>query len=383
MENVDASHAEASATTTNGGTKDRHDDYADPAGPVTARRGRRDAAGGSAVRLIDVARIAGVSQKTVSNVINDFPYVSATTRSRVLAAIDRLGYKPNLSARNLARGRTGIIALVIPELTNPYFSRLTELALAEAERRSFAVLIEQTGGLRERETQAISNQRSRLVDGIIMSVSALDAQELDERTGSTPLVLLGERIFDGPVDHVVGENVAAARAVTEHLIALGRRRIAVIGMERALEPGLVSLRRKGYMEALAAHDIENDARLIIEVPSLNREAGYAAAQCLIDAGEFDALVCFNDLLAMGAIKALTDRGVSVPDDVAVAGFDNTDEGRYAVPSLTSIDWDVPAIVHNAVERLDARINAGLDSEPTDIVVAHRLIVRSSTHAGAA
>lgn len=333
----------------------------------------------SAVRLSDVATAAGVSQKTVSNVVNDYPFVSERTRARVTAAIERLGYRPNLSARNLARGRTGVVALVLPELSNPYFSHLAGLMLDEVERLSLAVLIEQTRGERGREEAAISQQRSRLVDGIIMSVSSLSGEDLAQRTGTTPLVVLGERVFNGPVDHVAGDNVAAARELTHHLIEQGRHRIAVIGMERALEPGLVTLRRRGHLEALEQAGIEPDPALFVEVPSLTREYGQEATAQLLAAGaSFDGILCFNDLLAIGAMKALDERGVRVPDDVAVAGFDNIRDGSFTSPGLTTVDWDEPRIVKEAIDLLDKRLGPGKDEPPVDLVVAHRLVVRGST-----
>lgn len=332
----------------------------------------------SAVRLSDVAAAAGVSQKTVSNVINDYPFVSEQTRSRVTAAIERLGYRPNLSARNLARGRTGVIALVIPELANPYFSQLAELTLEEAERLSTAVLIEQTRGERAREEGAISGQRSRMVDGIIMSVSTLSADDLASRSGTAPLVLLGERVFNGPVDHVAGDNIGAARDLTQHLLDTGRRRIALIGMERALEPGLVSLRRAGYEQALREAGIEVDNELMLEVPSLTREHGADAVSRLLETTTFDAVLCMNDLLAVGALRALNEQRVQVPDQVALAGFDNIREASFTSPSLTTIEWGQPQIVKHAVDLLEQRIGGAGPAEPVDLVVAHRLIEREST-----
>lgn len=348
--------------------------------------GQRRVLGGralrSAVRLSDVAVVAGVSQKTVSNVINDYPFVSERTRTRVTAAIEKLGYRPNLSARNLARGRTGVMALVLPELSNPYFSQLASLTLDEAERLSLAVLIEQTQGEPGREEAAISQQRTRLVDGIIMSVSSLSGDDLAQRTGTTPLVVLGERIFNGPVDHVAADNVAAARDLTGHLLDVGRRRIAVIGMERALEPGLVTLRRRGHLEALERAGVEPHPELFVEVPALTRECGLeATAHLLASEAEFDAIICLNDLLAIGALKALDDRGVRVPDDVAVAGFDNIRDGLFTSPTLTTVDWDQPQIVKHAIDLLDKRLGRGKDEPSVDLIVEHRIVVRGSTVSG--
>lgn len=334
----------------------------------------------SAVRLSDVAAAAGVSQKTVSNVINDYPFVAERTRARVTDAIQRLGYRPNLSARNLARGRTGAIALVIPELSNPYFSQLAEITLEEADRLSLAVLIEQTRGTREREEWAISGQRARMVDGIIMSVSALSAEDLRARTGTVPLVVLGERVFNGPVDHVAGDNVGAARDLTEHLLDTGRRQIALIGMESALEPGLVTLRRAGYTQALQRAGISVREELMVEVPSLTRECGAAAVEQLLGRTSFDAVLCLNDLLAVGALKALADHGIDVPGEVAVAGFDNIREGAYLTPALTTVDWDQETIVRQAVDLLGRRISARDGAEAADLVVQHQVVLRASTAA---
>jgi len=182
-----------------------------------------------AATLHDVARIAGVSIKTVSNVINDYPHIRPTTKQRVLDAIAELDYRPNLSARSLRSGRTGVIGLAVPELSLSYFAELADAVIRSAERHGVTVLIEQTGGDRAREVELLTSPRRQLTDGLIFSALGMDSDDSEYLRVGYPLVLLGERIFGGPTDHVTMRNVDAARAATEHLIALGRRRIAVVG----------------------------------------------------------------------------------------------------------------------------------------------------------
>src|SRR5690606_21061976 len=170
----------------------------------------------------DVARIAGVSIKTDSNVINDHPHVRPDTRDRVLVAINELDYRPNLSARGLRSGRTGVIGLAVPALRESYFAELADAIIRAADARGLGVVIEQTSGDRERELQAVRGGRLRLTDGLLFSPSALGQKDAAALSTPFPLVLLGERIFDGPTDHVAMHNTTSARAATEHLLDIGR-----------------------------------------------------------------------------------------------------------------------------------------------------------------
>ena len=166
-----------------------------------------------AATMHDVSRLAGVSIKTVSNVINDYPYVRDETRRRVLEAIEQLGYTPNLSARSLRSGRTNVISLMIPDLRNAYFAELADSVMRAAAERGLSVLIEQFGDERDREIDVLRQPRSQMVDGVLYSVLALDQSDVDIIAGiATPVVLLGERIFNGPRDHVTMQNVEGARA---------------------------------------------------------------------------------------------------------------------------------------------------------------------------
>lgn len=329
-------------------------------------------------RLADVAARAGVSKKTVSNVVNDFPFVAESTRERVLKAIDELGYRPNLSARNLARGRTGAIALVIPRLDLPYFSELARHVVEAADARSWVVLIEQTMHDRRTEQKIIDGELSRRIDGIVFSPTATSAAAMRKRSDRTPLVLLGEVVYDGRNDHVSIDNVAAARTATNHLIEIGRERIAAIGAMARMR-GATKQRYDGYRQALEAAGLPVYDLLPPTQPWAGEVGEAAMARLLDQKSPPDAVFCFTDLLALGALRAIHRRGLRVPGDVAVVGFDDIPYGRIAMPSLTTISPDKKAVAELAVDLLEQQVESRRRRpEPREILVDFELIVREST-----
>ena len=290
------------------------------------------------VTMQDVARAAGVSAKTVSNVLGDYPYVRAETRAKVMAAIESLGYQMNFAARNLRSGRTGLIMLALPELSLPYFGELADAVIDAARREGFTVLVERTGATRTGELEVLSGGRLRLVDGLIFSPLALGPDDVDVLHVDSPMVLLGERIFDGPVDHVTMANVAGGELATRHLLSLGRRRIAVIGLHPGEAMGSAPLRLRGYASTLAEAGLEVRPDLLVEAGHWHRSTGAEATHRLIDSGvPFDAVFALNDALGLGALYALQRRGLRVPEDVAVIGFDDVDDGAFSTPSLSTVD----------------------------------------------
>lgn len=331
-------------------------------------------------RMVDVARRAGVSQKTVSNVINGYVHVSPQVRTRVQQAVAELGYVPNNTARTLRTGRTGIIALAVPNLATPYFAELATHLTVAAERRGFTILIDQTDGSLEREQRIAAGLRQHVIDGLVFSPLTMTASEISAAAGSTPMVLLGERDAPSTVDHVVIDNVVAAREATEHLIGLGRRRIAAVGAPFEVSTGTGSLRLRGYRVALEEAGLE-DAALVVPTGRLLRHNGAEAADRLMELPHPpDALFCFNDVIAFGAIHALRRRGVSVPDDVAVVGFDDVEESSYSNPTLTTVRPDKLGIAETAVQRLVSRLEDPESHRPDEVVIPHELVVRESSGA---
>ena len=335
------------------------------------------------VTLHDVARAAGVSIKTVSNVINDYPHVRPDTRERVQEAITALGYQPNLTARSLRSGKTGAIALALPELSLSYFAELADTVIEAAERVGQVVIIEQTGGDRERELQLLTSWRRKMTDGLIFSPLGMGMEDAGRLDVPYPLVLLGERVFDGPTDHVTMRNVEAARAATEHLIGLGRRRIAVVGAHEGEVVGSAGLRLAGYREALGAAGIPFDERIIVDTTLWHRSNGATAMRELLSRdAEFDAVFGLNDTLALGAMRVLQEAGYRVPQDVSVIGFDDLDEAMYSLPSLSTVNPGRVEIAEVAVRSLMERIDAsgGIAAPPRLHLAPFRIVERESTAA---
>jgi len=331
----------------------------------------------SRATLREVAARAGVSLKTVTNVVHGRANVRASTRDRVLAAIDELGYHPNLSARNLALGRAGTIALVVPQLDMPYFASLAMHVLEVAERAGWFVLIVQTRGDVDAERRLLRGAFPQRLDGVIFDPLRVTAEEIRDRVDPTPLVLIGERPYRGLADHVAIDNAAAGRAAVDHLVEIGRRRMAMIG---ASPDVLVDARRDGFLDGVRGHGLDVPPGWVRPVAANTGEEGAAATAALLERlepGELpDALFCATDWLALGAIRELTTRGLRVPDDVAVVGFDDIPYGRVSTPTLTTIASARDEIARAAVESLERQQREG--GAPREIEAGFRLVVRESS-----
>ncbi|GAA1753603.1 MULTISPECIES: LacI family DNA-binding transcriptional regulator [Streptomonospora] len=335
------------------------------------------------ISLKDVAARAGVSVKTVSNVVNGYRHVTPATRQRVQQVIDELGYRPNLTARHLRKGRTGIIALALPELGNPYFAELADAVISYAAGLDYIVLLDHTNGRRDQEVLFAQGFRARLIDGLILSPIELENEDLLARGNDAPLVLLGEREYEAPHDHIAIDNVAAARTATRHLLDLGRRRVAFLGARHGRVRRVAHLRLRGWRAAIAeSPGAAAGDELVAATDGYTRGDGAQAMARLLDSGVApDAVFCYNDLIAIGAMRTLIERGLRVPEDVAVVGFDDIDDGRYCSTSLTTIAPHKQAIAQAAVDALLARLDGGdeaAQADPRYIRPGFALIRREST-----
>jgi DNA-binding LacI/PurR family transcriptional regulator len=324
--------------------------------------------------LKDVADRVGVSAKTVSNVVNGTGWVTAELRERVQVALVEVGYRPNAAARQLRSGRSGMIALAVPELSQPYFAELAAELVREAQGRNITVLVNQTDGLAEVEREISEGIGATAVDGIIMSPLALGASDLEGRRESTPLVLLGEHIGESSFPHVTVDNTAAAKAATQHLLSIGCRRIAAIGAQDRGPNETALLRLAGYRAALEEAGIAVDDSLILPVDGFHREDGARAARTILSDGLVpDGIFAFNDLLALGAMHAFATADVRVPDDIAVIGFDDIEEGRYSTPALSSVSPNTGELAARAIDLLFAQ-----PAEPGMHTVGFTIAHRAST-----
>lgn len=324
-------------------------------------------------RLQDVAERAGVSIKTVSNVVRGTGSVKPETRARIADLLRELNYSPNTAARNLRAGRSGMVTVALPSLEQPYFAELASKLVAAAQARDLTVVLVQSGGSEESEWNVIEGTGVPRTDGLIISPLSLSAADLTERRSSTPLVLLGEHIGDTALPQVTIDNRAAAEAATRHLLTRGYRRIGAVGVQVDGSNETSTLRLDGYRRAHQEAAISVDEQLLLRVADFSRTDGAQAVDRLLARRtEFDALFCFNDLMALGAIRALRNHGLSVPSDVAVVGFDDIEESRFSVPSLTTMSPDRSALAEAAIDLVLA------ENPDNRRAIDCRLVVREST-----
>lgn len=328
-------------------------------------------------RLADVASLAGVSAKTVSNVVHGFEHVSETTRARVQSAIDELGYRPDVRGRSLVTGKTGVIALALADVRIPYFAELSHVVASLAGRRGYRLLLEQTDGTLEGERVVTSQAEAGLVDGVLFQPSQLTATEIAMRRRDVPMVLLGEGVPLPSVDHVMIDNVAAARAATVYLARLGCRRIGFLGHEDTDQIATSKLRLLGYQQGLEDAGLMLDMSLLIPTDAVTAEAAAAAADRALQRGiDLDGLVCRDDLAAIGVLHALTRHGLRVPEDIAVIGWDDVPMAKFTTPALTTVQPNLGALAASALDMLEERI-AGYDGIGRHRTVDWRLTIRES------
>lgn len=318
---------------------------------------------------------------TVSNVINGHSNVRAATRDKVLDAMARLDYRINMAARNLRKGRTSTIGLAVPEVHSAYYGRLAAAVITAAERHGLRVGIEQTGAVRENELEALTLSRTRLYDGLVLSTVGMGPADGEWLKVDYPVVILGERIFGGPVDHVAMPNIEASQAATRHLVDRGCRRVAIVCGVVGEEPDVSGLRLAGYQRALAEAGLPLDPGLVQCVDRLTMGDGAERARQMVRTGlDFDGVFCITDSLAVGVLRGLADAGVSVPGQVKVIGFDNVEVSEFLVPSLSTIDPDHDMMAQAAVDLLVRRIEQVRlpSTDHEEVVSPFTLVAREST-----
>ncbi|MVA76668.1 LacI family DNA-binding transcriptional regulator [Auraticoccus sp. F435] len=328
----------------------------------------------------DVARLAGVSTMTVSNVVNARAGVSDPVRRRVLAAIADSGYQVNVSARNLRSGRTGVLGLAVPEVDRPYFGQLAARMISRAARLGYRMVVEQTAGRLDGELAAIESSRHQMYDGLVLCAVGIGPDDVRSSPPATPVVVMGERPFEGTVDHVAMPNREGARTAVLHLAGRGSRAIALVGGGARNRDDAFTLREAGYRDALAELGLVAHPELAVRLPTATSAGGREAVAELVRRGTpFDAVFAVTDTVALGVLRGLADAGLAVPGAVRVVGYDDLDEARYSVPSLTSVAPDHDWMAGTALDLLLARLSGARDAPPVaDHIAPFRLAVRESS-----
>lgn len=356
------------------------------------------------VTLDDVAVRAGVSRMTASNVMRDRPIVKPETAERVRKAAAELGYRPNLAARQLSSGRTGIIGLSVADLDMIFPAALAATLSDEATRRGYQLITQQTRMSADYERAMMGSASTQVCDGTIVCWPTRDsADALAAAPQSHPTVVFDGFGLDGRVDCVFTPCVDGARAAVQHMIEAGARRVLVLGTvfrtaEELAESATMSadLRLLGAIEALQEAGLPYEPSSVIPC-GWTRQSGYEAMTRLLarretvtDVLDFDAVFCMADTVAIGVLKALTDAGIRVPDDVLVMGFDGVEDGRYMNPGLSSVFINPAEVAQVCLDMLADRIDArptgrsavtesavSTGAGPRTHMLAYRILARGS------
>jgi LacI family transcriptional regulator len=329
------------------------------------------------ITIADVARVVGVSMMTVSRVINNKGDVSPATRQRVLQVIEDLGYRPSGIARGLATQHTGTLGLVVPDIANPFFAEVARGVENIAHAQGYNVFLCNTNEDQNRELDVLNSLAEKWVDGIVLCSSRLDNDALLEVTQSHPAVVLVNRRLEADasgVSTVLVDDLTGARMATEHLIHTGHKNIGFLTGPPGSRSG--QWRVQGYRETMQS------AGIPILPPWMQSCSPIAAHGCEIAKvllsvhPEITALLCYNDLVAVGALKAYQEAGLRVPEDVAVVGFDDIPLAALVTPSLTTCHIPRYDLGARAVELLLEQISS-FDDNSREVILHPHLIIRSS------
>lgn len=314
----------------------------------------------------DVAQHAGVSVSTVSYVINDSGPVAADKRARVLTAVRELGYAPNQSARSLKRRRVSSIGLIVPDLRNQFFALVAEGVVDAAQQHDVTVVLCSTDASAEREAYYATLLRTQRLDGVIyLSGTGVSPGALAELAALRSVVFVDERLLGLDVPFVGSHNRRGAREVADHVLAAGHERLAFVTGPPALWTS--EQRLAGYREAVAAAGRNPDAVPVV-VGDYRQPSGYAAAERLLSAPEPPtAILCANDLMAIGVMEYCGAHGLSVPADVSVTGFDDVPLAALLSTPLTTVRQPAREMGAHAAELLLAHVAGAPPEEPTELL----------------
>ncbi len=325
----------------------------------------------------DVAAAASVSKTTVSHVLSGKRPVAAATRARVLRVIEEIGFTPSAPARSLSSGRSHTLALMVPDSTNPYYPALAR-GLQDAVRPAgLLVLLSDTGGSLAQERAFLSEALERRVDGLVISSFRLTLADLEPvaRAG-VPVVSVGLQLAGAQTDVVSADDEQIGADAVDHLADRGHTRIATIAGSGDGEPGVGRL--NGVRRRMRERDLELPESRVIR-SDFTRDGGRDAMERLLKlSSPPSAVVCANDLMAIGALDVARSRGLAVPSDLALIGVDDIDAAALVSPALTTIRLPAAEIGRSAGELLLGRIESAAPAPRRRVLVAHELIHRETT-----
>jgi DNA-binding LacI/PurR family transcriptional regulator len=334
----------------------------------------------SRISIKDIAREAGVSHSTVSRALSDSPLVSDQTKAHVRRLASELGYSPDAQARSLVRGRTLTLGVVVTTIADPFIAEVVQGMESTAHDHGYSVILTSSSYEPEREIAAVDMLRSKRVDGVVVTSSRVGAVYLDhlERIGC-PIVLINNHREDtGPYTFsITVDNQHGGGEATRHLTVNGHRRIAYVTGRGAHSSD--AGRQEGYRRALAEAGIRFDPALVVQGDGRS-DGGERALLTLMNLQDRpSAVFCYNDMTAIGLLRAARAAGLSIPRDLAVVGFDDIPFAAFACPPLTTIAQPKFEMGRRAVEMVLELLNPAQPGQPaSDVVFRGQLIVRESS-----
>lgn len=324
--------------------------------------------------IIDVAERAGVSKSLVSLVMRGAPNVSEERRHRVLSAAAELGYRPNAVARSLVQRRTNLLGVLLSDLHNPFFAEVIDGIQAEAAAYGYRAILGTGDRVELSEARALETMLELRAEGLILASPVLPMRTIVAASRELPTVLVARRSRERTVDSVANDDVAGAALAVAHLASLGHERIAHIdGGEGAGSPE----RRRGYENAMRKHGLGTHVRVV--GGNYTEDGGRRGVTELLGKNPPTAIFAANDLSAIGTLSALAERGIAVPDDISVVGYDNTALAGVRHINLTTVDQPRPEMGRAAVTLLLERLEGGRETG-RNVLMPPSLVVRGSTAA---
>ena len=328
----------------------------------------------------DIAKDLGLSVVTISKVLRDHPDISDETRARVLKHVKDRDYQPNILARSLVTGRSYLIGLIVPDLIHPFFAEIAKALSLVIRPRGYSLIISSSDEDAGLESQEFRQLLARQLDALVIASTAMSGEQFDQLGQHGPPYVLIDRKFPGQSSNFVGiDDVAAGRIATEHLISSGCRRIAHIsGRENSTGVG----RLEGYKQALLRHRLSYSKDIVISranVDTDSRQQGAEAMRILLQRNPRpDGVFCYNDPLAIGAMDAILDAGLRIPEDIAIIGCGNLHYDSALRISLSSIDQHSQLIGRRAGEIVLDLIESKEQQPARSVILEPTLVIRSST-----
>ncbi len=331
--------------------------------------------------IYEIAKKLGVSTATVSRALNNKGYVRRELKEQILATAEELGYVPNSLARSLASGLTKVISLIVPDIVNSFFALVARGVEDMAYNHGYSLIICNTDGLKAKERKYVRIARERQVDGIIFIGSIVSKDYLEELVQARIPIVIADRYVDGlNVDMVVNDNLKGAKDAVSHLIRLGHQAIATIRGPQNTQTGID--RYIGYVEAMEEHFLQIRPEWVRDGDYKER-SGYIETRRLLDLEERPtAIFAANDLMALGALTAIEEANLQVPQDIAVVGYDDIPLAAKVRPRLTTVAQPKYELGQQAMERLIWRLSNGdVEKRAETMVLQPRLVIRESSLAG--